>query len=103
MYIDNTEIKNNNVPYWQSLCSYVPQSINLLNGDIISNVAYGLKSEDIDESKVWESLVAAQLEDLVDHLPNGIRTMVGDNGIRLSGGQDKELQLQEPFIEIQDY
>tara|TARA_B100000941_G_C28504780_1_gene556583 strand:+ start:1271 stop:3091 length:1821 start_codon:yes stop_codon:yes gene_type:complete len=97
LFIDNKEIKNNDVPYWQSLCSYVPQSINLLNGDIISNVAYGLKTEDIDESKVWESLVAAQLEDLIDHLPNGIRTMVGDNGIRLSGGQRQRIAIARAF------
>ena len=97
LYIDNKEIKNINVPYWQSLCSYVPQSINLLNGDIISNVAYGLKAEDIDESKVWESLVAAQLEDLIDHLPNGIKTMVGDNGIRLSGGQRQRIAIARAF------
>ena len=97
LYIDNKEIKNNDVPYWQSLCSYVPQSINLLNGDIISNVAYGLKEEDIDESKVWESLVAAQLEDLIDHLPNGIKTMVGDNGIRLSGGQRQRIAIARAF------
>ena len=97
LYIDNKEIKNNNVPYWQSSCSYVPQSINLLNGDIISNVAYGLKKEDIDQSKVWESLVAAQLEDLIDDLPNGIRTTIGDNGIRLSGGQRQRIAIARAF------
>ena len=97
LFIDNKEIKNNNVPYWQSLCSYVPQSINLLNGDIISNVAYGLNPNDIDESKVWESLVAAQLEDLIDHLPNGIKTMVGENGIRLSGGQRQRIAIARAF------
>ena len=97
LFIDNKEIKNSNVPYWQSLCSYVPQSINLLNGDIISNVAYGLNASDIDESKVWESLVAAQLEDLIDHLPNGIKTMVGDNGIRLSGGQRQRIAIARAF------
>ncbi len=97
LFIDNKEIKNNNLPYWQSLCSYVPQSINLLNGDIVSNVAYGLNKEDINESKVWESLVAAQLEDLIDHLPNGIKTMVGDNGIRLSGGQRQRIAIARAF------
>ena len=97
LFIDNKEIKNNNVPYWQSLCSYVPQSINLLNGDIISNVAYGLNASDIDESKVWESLVAAQLEDLIDNLPNGLKTMVGVNGIRLSGGQRQRIAIARAF------
>ena len=38
-----------------------PQSINLLNSDFISNVAYGLDSKEINESKIWQCLVAANL------------------------------------------
>ena len=50
--IDNKELKNSEqVESWQSLCSYVPQSINLLNSDILSNIAYGLNEDEIDEKK----------------------------------------------------
>ena len=44
---------------------HFPQSINLLNADFISNVAYGLKKMRL-EAKVWESLKTAQLSDLIE-------------------------------------
>ncbi len=48
--LDNVELKNELISEWQSLCAYVPQSINLLNNDLISNIAYGAKN--INEEKV---------------------------------------------------
>ena len=93
--LDNLELKNELIAEWQSLCAYVPQSINLLNNDLISNIAYGAK--DINEEKVWKSLKAAQLEDLIKKLPDGIKTKVGDNGIRLSGGQRQRIAIARAF------
>ena len=93
--LDNVELKNELISEWQSLCAYVPQSINLLNNDLISNIAYGAKN--INEEKVWKSLKAAQLEDLIKKLPDGIKTKVGDNGIRLSGGQRQRIAIARAF------
>ena len=95
--LDGKELKNNQISSWQSLCSYVPQTINLLNEDFISNVAYGLEKDQINESKVWEALEAAQIGDLVKSLPGGLRTKIGDNGIRLSGGQRQRIALARAF------
>ena len=95
--IDGEELKEDQLTSWQSFCSYVPQTINLLNGDIIKNIAYGLKKSEINENKVWESLKAAQLEDLIKSMPNGLKTNVGDNGIRLSGGQRQRIAIARAF------
>ncbi len=95
--IDDKELTNEQLPNWQSLCSYVPQSINLLNGDFITNVAYGLENHEINESKVRDSLEAAQLKDLISSLPEGLRTKIGDNGIRLSGGQRQRIAIARAF------
>ncbi len=95
--LDDKELTNERVPDWQSLCAYVPQSINLLNEDFISNVAYGLESDEINEKKVRESLEAAQLKDLINSLPDGLRTKIGDNGIRLSGGQRQRIAIARAF------
>ena len=95
--LDDKELTNEQVPNWQSLCSYVPQSINLLNGDFITNVAYGLENHEINERKVRESLEAAQLKDLISSLPEGLRTKIGDNGIRLSGGQRQRIAIARAF------
>ena len=97
LFIDNKEINNNEIPYWQRYCSYVPQSINLLNEDVMCNVAYGLNKDEINEAKIWESLEAAQLEELIKNLPDGLQTKIGDNGIRLSGGQRQRIALARAF------
>ena len=95
--LDNEILKDENIFNWQSLCSYVPQSINLLNSDIKANIAYGQNYDDIFEKKLNESIEAAQLKDLINDLPNGLKTQVGDNGIRLSGGQRQRIAIARAF------
>ncbi len=97
LMIDNKKLKFSEIQAWQSFCSYVPQSINLLNGDILSNIAYGLNKNEIDENKVWESIKAAQIDDLINSLPKKLKTKVGENGIRLSGGQRQRIAIARAF------
>ena len=97
LLIDNKPLKSSEIQAWQSLCSYVPQSINLLNSDILSNIAYGLNKIEIDEKKVWESIKAAQIEELINSFPEKLKTKVGENGIRLSGGQRQRIAIARAF------
>ena len=97
LLIDNKPLKSSEIKYWQSLCSYVPQSINLLNSDIISNIAYGKNKNEINQKKVWEAIKAAQIYDLVKSFPNQLETKVGENGIRLSGGQRQRIAIARAF------
>ncbi len=95
--VDGVEVSESEVQAWQACCSYVPQSINLLSSNVIENVAFGLEKENIDIERVWDSLKAAQIDDVVSNLPNGIYSSVGDNGIRLSGGQRQRIALARAF------
>tara|TARA_Y100001968_G_scaffold184136_1_gene168687 strand:+ start:10526 stop:12361 length:1836 start_codon:yes stop_codon:yes gene_type:complete len=97
LLLDGVEVTNSEVPAWQDCCAYVPQSITLLNSNIIENIAYGLDAELIDHERVWDALKAAQLGDLVSDMPMGLYTTIGDNGIRLSGGQRQRLALARAF------
>ena len=97
LLIDNKPLKKSEIQTWQSFCSYVPQSINLLNSDILSNIAYGLNEVEIDEEKVWESIKAAQIDELINSLPEKLKTKVGENGIRLSGGQRQRIAIARAF------
>ncbi len=97
LQIDGIDLSESEIRAWQSCCAYVPQSITLLNTNILENVAYGTDTSKVSIAKVWESLEAAQLNDLVSEFPQGIYTHIGDNGIRLSGGQRQRLALAKAF------
>ena len=97
LFLDGKPLNNKNIKNWQKKCSYVPQSINLLNNDIRSNVAYGVDDEDVDVNRVWNSLKVAQLDNFVKSLPNRLETKVGENGVRLSGGQRQRIAIARAF------
>ncbi len=63
----------------------------------MENIAYGLNPEEINEQKVWDSIEAAQISDLVKSMPRKLLTKVGENGIRLSGGQRQRIAIARAF------
>ena len=95
--LDGIPVEGLDVPAWQANCAQVPQAINLLNGSILENVAFGVSAEQADQHRVWEALEAAQLQEFVAELPYGLYTQVGENGLRLSGGQRQRLALARAF------
>jgi ATP-binding cassette subfamily B protein len=95
--LDGIAVDDLEVPAWQANCAHVPQSIHLLHGTILENVAFGEAIEEVDEHRVWEALEAARLDDFVAQLPFGLQSPVGDDGLRLSGGQRQRLALARAF------
>ena len=74
--------------------AFVSQDVILFNDTISANVAYGASDHDgIDRGRVMEALEAANLSALIKELPDGIDSMVGDNGNRLSGGQRQRMAI----------
>lgn len=69
------------------LFSYVPQDTFILDDTIRRNVAFGINDEDIADERVWASLRAASLGQLVETMPDGLNTRLGERGGRLSGGE----------------
>jgi ABC-type multidrug transport system fused ATPase/permease subunit len=78
---------------WQNLVGYIPQSIFLLDDTVERNIAFGVPDHLIDHSRLEQSIAAAQLEELVAQLPNGIHTRVGERGVMLSGGQRQRIGI----------
>ena len=95
--IDGEKMNRKQLSNWQRSCSYVPQTINLLNSTILSNIAFAKNPSEINKNRVWESIKYAQIENLVKSMPEGLMTVVGDNGIRLSGGQRQRIALARAF------
>ena len=74
--------------------AFVSQDVILFNDSIAANVAYGSDAASgIDRGRVIEALEAANLSNLMGELPQGIDTLIGDNGNRLSGGQRQRLAI----------
>lgn len=67
--------------------SYLPQAVTTVSGNIAENIALGVVPELIDDSKIRLALKIAALDNWVESLPLALRTTIGDNGLRLSGGQ----------------
>ena len=84
--IDGVDL-NDNLNKWQSLIGFVSQDIFLINDTIIKNIAFGISSNQIDRTKVSKCLDLANLSEFINRLPDGLNTVVGERGIRLSGGQ----------------
>ncbi len=78
---------------WQNLIGYIPQSIFLMDETIERNIAFGVPDHLIDAERMNKAIKAAQLTELVEQLPNGIKTSVGERGVRLSGGQRQRIGI----------
>ncbi len=78
---------------WQRNVGYIPQFIHLSDDTIRRNIALGLRDDEIDEVKITDALLAAQLEGLISELPEGLNTVVGERGTRLSGGQRQRIGI----------
>jgi ABC-type multidrug transport system fused ATPase/permease subunit len=82
-----------NLRAWQNLIGYIPQSIFLTDETIEKNIAFGTPDHLIDQVKLEKAIKSAQLEELIQELPQGLKTEVGERGVRLSGGQRQRVGI----------
>jgi subfamily B ATP-binding cassette protein MsbA len=69
----------------------VGQHVILFKDSIAKNIAYG--QDDIDENRLWSAIKQANAGDFIQQLPEGIYSIIGENGLSLSGGQRQRLAL----------
>lgn len=82
-----------NYEAWLAHVGYIPQTIYMLDDTVRNNIAFGVKEEDIDDSRIWEVLEQAQMKQFVEELPEGLDARIGERGIRISGGQRQRLGI----------
>jgi len=94
IFLDDTPLEEIVLSDLRKQIAFVSQDVILFNDTIAANVAYGaVVEEGIDRGLVIEALEAANLTAMIKELPDGIDSMVGDNGNRLSGGQRQRLAI----------
>lgn len=89
----NGESIKNQTHSWQKQLGYVPQNIFLIEDKIINNIAFGLNENEIDHQKLKKSIELAELNEIIDNLKDGLDTLVGEKGIKLSGGQIQRIGI----------
>jgi ABC-type bacteriocin/lantibiotic exporter with double-glycine peptidase domain len=82
---------------WRTQVAYLPQNVFLIDNTLRRNVALGLSDSKIDEFILHEALRQARLTELVDQLPKGVETFIGEHGVRLSGGQRQRVAMARAF------
>lgn len=78
---------------WRNKIAYVPQETKILSKSILENIVIGIPENEIELDAVWQALEQVQLDEFVKKLPNGLKTHLGESGLKLSGGQRQRLGL----------
>jgi len=90
--VDGINIKDNKHS-WQSYIGYIPQDIYLLDDTIQNNITFGVDKNNINKKLLYESIKIAQLEKFVESSKNKLDTVVGNRGIRISGGEKQRIGI----------
>ena len=77
--------------------AYVPQEPIILDDEIVTNITLETDKKNIDYEKLQYSITKANFDEVVEKSPKKLETKVGDDGVRLSGGQNKRLALSRAF------
>lgn len=93
--LDGVDIKMIPVK-WSHIVGYVPQTPFLLDSTIRENVVFG--AENITDDRVWAVLKKAQMYEFVKGLKKGLDTIVGERGVKFSGGQRQRLAIARALV-----
>jgi ATP-binding cassette subfamily B protein len=80
----------------RSAVAVVPQDISLFHRSIMENIRYG--RPDASDTDVHEAIVAANCGNFIENLPEGVATIVGDRGVKLSPGQRQRIGIARAFL-----
>ena len=92
--IDGMVVTDERIREWQQSLGYVPQEIYLTDKSIYENIAFGIPKENINLDQVKHCASMAQVHDFIMYdLPLQYDTLVGERGVRLSGGQCQRIGI----------
>ncbi len=94
--IDNINIKDYDLENLRNLIGVVSQTPILFNDSIKNNILLG--NLNATDKEINEAIKSSNLEDLIMKLPNGLETKVGENGVKLSGGEKQRLSIARAII-----
>ncbi len=113
--LDNEDIDKYHLKEWRDNCSYIIQNSPLMPGTILDNIMYGLRSDistvsytdtsslsDELKARLDEVLKISKLDEVIEKLPQGLGTDVGDLSDKISGGQRQRIAIARALISDPD-
>ena len=94
--IDNQSIYKSTIKSLRSEISLVSQETTLFDDTIKNNIKYA--NDEATDEEVYEVAKLSYCEDFINNLPNKYETLIGENGIRLSGGEKQRLSIARAMM-----
>ena len=94
--IDNQDISIMNLSSIRKEISIVDQNTTLFDDTVLNNIKYA--RPDASDEEVYEAAKLAMCEDFINNLEKGYDEMIGENGVRLSGGEKQRLSIARAFL-----
>ncbi len=96
IFLDGYNMEELDLRSWRKKIAVVSQNVVLFSGTLRENICYGL--DEVDEARFQQVLEAANVTAFLDKLPNGLQTVLGENGTTLSGGQRQRVAIARALI-----
>jgi subfamily B ATP-binding cassette protein MsbA len=97
IFLDGEDIRELHLDNLRQQIAWVGQNVVLFNDTIAHNIAYGSLG-DISETEIVRAAEAAHAMEFIAKLPDGLNTLVGENGVLLSGGQRQRLAIARALL-----
>tara|TARA_Y100001970_G_scaffold249933_1_gene321036 strand:- start:6616 stop:8355 length:1740 start_codon:yes stop_codon:yes gene_type:complete len=94
--IDNTSIYDTKISSLRSNISLVSQDVTLFDDTIKNNISYGNSSASDEE--IFQAIKLSFCKEFIDNLPNKENTIIGENGVRLSGGEKQRISIARAML-----
>lgn len=94
--IDGQDVRGFTLPSLRRAMGIVTQEVILFNDTVRANIAYGLR--DVDQARIEAAARAANAHDFIAQMPRGYDTVIGDRGVKMSGGQRQRLSIARAIL-----
>ena len=96
IYFDNQDISKVNLASLRNQISIVDQNTTLFDDTVLNNIKYA--RPDAEKEDIIEAAKLSMSDEFINNLENGYETMIGENGVKLSGGEKQRLSIARAFL-----
>ncbi|MDO9962874.1 lipid A ABC transporter ATP-binding protein/permease MsbA [Glaesserella parasuis] len=97
IYLDDHKIQEYTLNNLREQCAIVSQQVHLFNDTIANNIAYAAKDK-YSREQIEAAAKAAYAMEFIEKMPQGLDTVIGENGVSLSGGQRQRLAIARALL-----